>query len=151
MLSFLLLPFSLIYCLISRLKFSFLCGQKDLGILVFSVGNLVVGGSGKSPLCKAIYSFFNEMSEYKNAVFIVLRGYRRKSKGCVVVSQKGEILVPCEASGDEAMDYAINGANVIVTGIFTIFQQPEGIVGACKHFESEVERAYKEGFSEGAY
>ena len=115
MLSFLLLPFSLIYCLISRLKFSFSNSQKDLGILVFSVGNLVVGGSGKSPLCKAIYSFFNEMSEYKNAVFIVLRGYRRKSKGCVVVSQKGEILVPCGASGDEAMDYAINGANVIVS------------------------------------
>ncbi|MDY6188100.1 MAG: tetraacyldisaccharide 4'-kinase, partial [Campylobacter sp.] len=72
MLSFLLLPFSLIYCFISRLKFSFSNSQKDLGILVFSVGNLVVGGSGKSPLCKAIYSFFNEMSEYKNAVFIVL-------------------------------------------------------------------------------
>lgn len=52
-----------------------------------------------------------------------------------------ENLVPCIK----------NGANVIVTGIFTIFQQPEGIVGACKHFESEVERAYKEGFSEGAY
>ena len=105
MLSFLLLPFSLIYCFISRLKFSFSSSQKDLGILVFSVGNLVVGGSGKSPLCKAIYSFFNEMSEYKNAVFIVLRGYRRKSKGCVVVSQNGEILVPYGASGDEAMDY----------------------------------------------
>lgn len=114
-LSFLLLPFSLIYCFISRLKFSFSRSQKDLGIAVFSVGNLVVGGAGKSPLCKAIYSFFNKMSEYKNSVFIVLRGYKRKSRGCLLVSQNGEILVPCEMSGDEAMDYAINGANVIVS------------------------------------
>ena len=44
-----------------------------------------------------------------------------------------------------------NGANVIVSGIFTIFQQPEGIVGACKHFDSEVERAFSEGLTEGAY
>lgn len=44
-----------------------------------------------------------------------------------------------------------NGANVIVTGIFTVFQQPEGIVGACAHFDSEVQRAFSEGFNDGAY
>lgn len=115
MLSFLLLPFSFIYCFISGLKFSFSHSQKDLGIAVFSVGNLVVGGAGKSPLCKAIYSFFTENSEYKNSVFIVLRGYKRKSKGCVVVASGGKIFVTCDESGDEAMDYALNGANVIVS------------------------------------
>lgn len=44
-----------------------------------------------------------------------------------------------------------NGANVIVTGIFTVFHQPEGIYGACRHFEREVARAFSEGFAEGVY
>lgn len=114
-LSFLLLPFSLIYCFVLRLKFTFSKSAENSGIPIISVGNLVVGGSGKSPLSKAIYAFFEGFDEWRGGVFIVLRGYRRKSKGCVVVALNGEVLVPCELSGDEAMDYAINGANVVVS------------------------------------
>lgn len=44
-----------------------------------------------------------------------------------------------------------NGANVIVTGIYTVFEQPEGILGACKHFDDEVKKAYGEGFSKDIY
>ena len=33
------------------------------------------------------------------------------------------------------------GANVIVTGIFTVFQQPDGIVSACKRFDRTCEDA----------
>lgn len=113
--SLLLVPFSLIYCFISKLKFLFAKSEIDFGIPTISVGNLVVGGSGKSPLCKAIYSFFESFDEWRGGVYIVLRGYRRKSRGYLLVSQNGKILVPCEMSGDEAMDYAINGANVIVS------------------------------------
>lgn len=115
LLSFVLSPFSVLYCAVLRLLYQRKRQKTDYEIPIISVGNLVVGGAGKSPLCKAIYSFFTENSEYKNAVFIVLRGYRRKSKGCVVVSQNGKVLVTCDESGDEAMDYAINGANVIVS------------------------------------
>lgn len=43
------------------------------------------------------------------------------------------------------------GANVIVTGVFTIFQQPEGIIGACNHFNDAVRQAVQSGFLEGAY
>ncbi len=43
------------------------------------------------------------------------------------------------------------GANVIVSGIFTIFQQPEGFPGAIDHFNREVQRAFNEGFFEDAY
>ena len=44
-----------------------------------------------------------------------------------------------------------NGANVIVTGVFTIFKQPDGFDGAVRRFNSEVERGMSKGFAEGAY
>lgn len=65
-------------------------------IPVISVGNLTVGGSGKSPFVLEIAKL------YKNPA-IILRGYGRKSKGVQVVSKNGEILTPIESSGDEAM------------------------------------------------
>ena len=43
------------------------------------------------------------------------------------------------------------GANVIVTGIFTIFQQPEGIKGACAHFKTACKEAMEMGFIGDAY
>lgn len=43
------------------------------------------------------------------------------------------------------------GANVIVTGIFTVFRQPEGIVGACEKFRNACEAAAAEGFIGDAY
>lgn len=54
LLSALLLPLSLIYSLIITLK-KLTIKKKSFGIKVFSVGNLVVGGSGKTPLTKALY------------------------------------------------------------------------------------------------
>ncbi len=42
---------------------------------------------------------------YENSA-IILRGYKRKSKGLLVISKKGEILENVERSGDEAMLYA---------------------------------------------
>ena len=82
----------------------------DFGIKVISVGNLTLGGSGKTPLCVAI------AKNYEGA-FIILRGYKRKSKGMQVVARDGEILLDVAASGDEAMIYAtsIKNANVIVS------------------------------------
>jgi len=43
------------------------------------------------------------------------------------------------------------GANVIVTGIFTVFQQEDGIVSACRRFEEACERGIGEGFIGDAY
>ena len=43
------------------------------------------------------------------------------------------------------------GANVIVTGAFTVFRQPEGIVGACEKFRKACEAAAAEGFIGDAY
>lgn len=43
------------------------------------------------------------------------------------------------------------GANVIVTGIFTVFQQPGGIKGGCEHFERACAEAMAMGFLGDAY
>ncbi|MBW6488691.1 tetraacyldisaccharide 4'-kinase [Sulfurimonas sp.] len=107
-LSFLLLPLSWIYCFCMYLRFKSL-KSRDFGIDIISIGNLSVGGSGKTPLVTAL------ASRYKD-VGIILRGYGRKSSGVVVVSSGGKILCGVDASGDEAMIYAykLPNAKVIV-------------------------------------
>lgn len=92
---FLLLPLSYFYCFISyfRRKFS---PTLDFGIPIISIGNLVVGGSGKTPF---LIHIAQSLSNLKIAV--VSRGYKRKSKGLVVVSKFGEILCPQQDAGDE--------------------------------------------------
>ena len=96
--SLLLLPFSWIYCFIMYLRFRSKTAY-DFGIDIISIGNLNVGGSGKTPLVTALASRY----EY---VAIVLRGYGRKSRGLFVVSDGSKILCDVDMSGDEAMIYA---------------------------------------------
>ncbi len=79
----------------------------DFGIKIISVGNLNVGGSGKTPLVSAL------ASHYANAA-IVLRGYGRVSKGVVVVKDGTRILCDVSQSGDEAMIYATKLPNAVV-------------------------------------
>ncbi len=71
------------------------------------MGNLVVGGSGKTPIIKELAKGFEDVA-------IVLRGYGRKSKGLVQVSQNGRVLVDVEDSGDEAMELASSLKNASV-------------------------------------
>lgn len=108
-LSFLLLPLSWLYCFGMWLRFKFK-RPKDMGLPVVGVGNLNIGGSGKTPLVTAL------AKNYKN-VAIVLRGYGRASRGLVVVKDKQNILCDVSQSGDEAMIYAkkLEDAVVIVS------------------------------------
>ena len=68
----------------------------EFGIPIISVGNIIVGGSGKTPVTIKL------ASKYENAC-IILRGYGRASKGLYVVSLNGKILENVKTSGDEAM------------------------------------------------
>ncbi len=115
----LLLPLSFIYFLAVYFKFPRKYG--DLGISVISVGNIIIGGSGKTPLTKAI------VNHYKNKkIAVVMRGYKRKSKGVVVVKNFKKILTDVEMSGDEAMETAMfTNAAVIVSE-----NRKEGIIKA---------------------
>jgi len=94
-----LLPFSWLYCFVAIVD-KLLCRRSCQSLPVVSVGNLVVGGSGKTPVIKEL------AKRYEN-VAVVLRGYGRKSRGLVQVSKKGEILIDVEQSGDEAMELAL--------------------------------------------
>ena len=106
LISYLLFPLSLIYCFIAWLRFK-LASQKDYAIAVVSIGNLVVGGSGKTPFTIAVAKKFENSA-------VVLRGYKRESSGLYVISNGGKIFEDVSISGDEAMLYAKSLPNSIV-------------------------------------
>lgn len=93
--SIFLLPITAIYCSVVLIK-RFLCKPKDFNIPIVSVGNLTVGGSGKTP-------FIIEIAKRYEDAFVILRGYKRDQKGTFFVSKKGTLLVDVKKSGDEAM------------------------------------------------
>ena len=82
----------------------------EFGIPIISVGNIIVGGSGKTPITIKL------ASKYENAC-VILRGYGRVSKGLYVVSLNGKILEDVKTSGDEAMLLAnsLSNATIIVS------------------------------------
>jgi tetraacyldisaccharide 4'-kinase len=104
--SILFLPISWFYCFLMYLRFKSKKAE-DFGIKIISIGNLNVGGSGKTPLVTAL------AQRYDNTA-IILRGYGRKSKGLLVVKDKKHILCDVYASGDEAMIYAKKLSNSVV-------------------------------------
>ncbi len=67
---------------------------------VISVGNLTVGGSGKTPF---LISLIKSLKLKNRKIAVISRGYGRKSKGFVRVSSNGKILTDVKKSGDEAM------------------------------------------------
>ena len=106
LLSLALYPFSLLYCFIAWIRYLSII-PKDFGIPIVSVGNLTVGGSGKTPLVSALSTHFIKPA-------IVLRGYGRQSQGLVVVKDASGILCDVSQSGDEAMLYAQNIEHAVV-------------------------------------
>ena len=101
-LSFLLFPLSIIYSIIVLSKRLFAKKIKP-PIPVVSIGNLTIGGSGKTPFLISL------AKDYEN-IAIVLRGYGRDSTGLHVVTKDTKI----EISGDEAMLYALSLPNATI-------------------------------------
>jgi tetraacyldisaccharide 4'-kinase len=105
----LLLPLTFIYMLIILVKRA-MAKPIEFGIPIISVGNIIVGGSGKTPITIKL------ASKYENAC-VILRGYGRSSKGLYVISLNGKILEDINTSGDEAMLLAnsLPNATIIVS------------------------------------
>lgn len=89
--------------------------QRRLGRPVISVGNLVVGGSGKTPVVAAIATL---LLDHGHRPAILSRGYasKRSRDGVVVVSDGVRVMAPVEESGDEAQMLArtLTGVPVLV-------------------------------------
>ena len=99
-LSYSLFPLSLLYCAVVFFKRR--RGEKNkisFKIPIISIGNLTLGGNGKTPFCIALAKDYEDVT-------IILRGYGRGSHGLVLVSKKGQMMCDVQASGDEAMLYA---------------------------------------------
>lgn len=105
--------------------YRFLVGARDTlyanGVLqtyrlnhpVISVGNITVGGTGKTPLVILLAEKFRDEG-FRPVV--LSRGYKRKSAGIVVVSAGNGPLVPWHVAGDEPYLIAkrVKGASVVV-------------------------------------
>ncbi|MBN2768065.1 MAG: tetraacyldisaccharide 4'-kinase [Campylobacterales bacterium] len=104
-----LFPLSFLWGVIMALR-RFFSKERDFGIPIISVGNLVVGGTGKTP-------FLIELLSKHPKAFVISRGYGRQSRGYFLVSQGGEILVGVDTSADEPMLIAqsVKECSVIVS------------------------------------
>jgi len=67
---------------------------------VISVGNLSVGGTGKTPFVQMLSKYFISRNL---KIGIVGRGYKRKSKGEIIVSDGINILSDADEAGDEML------------------------------------------------
>ena len=112
-------PLSAVYGRAARLRRSWYAkrphAQRRLERPVISVGNLVVGGSGKTPV---VASLARVLLERGRRPAILSRGYARRddSDGVVVVSDGARVIAPVEASGDEPQMLArtLTGVPVLV-------------------------------------
>lgn len=110
-------PFSLLYGIfIQARNFAF---EKNMGLVkqlpvkVISVGNITVGGTGKTPLVEMLASYLNH-DGYR--VAILSRGYhRKKTKNVVTIISDGQsILTDAKQAGDEPHLLAKNLCHVHV-------------------------------------
>ncbi|MEZ5345049.1 MAG: tetraacyldisaccharide 4'-kinase [Pyrinomonadaceae bacterium] len=87
----------------------------SLGAPTISVGNITVGGTGKTPLVSVIAKLLAERGE---KVCIISRGYKRENeKELVVVSDGKKILTDVKKAGDEPFELArkLLGKTIVIS------------------------------------
>ncbi len=112
----------------------------DVGILpserieapVISVGNILVGGVGKTPVVEMLA---RKLTAKGRKVAIVSRGYKRTSSGYLVVSNGNQRCANAPEAGDEPAQLADK-----LTGVVVIVDEKKvrGAAHAVKDFKSEV-------------
>ena len=104
--------------------------QKRLPRKVISIGNLTVGGTGKTPAAIAVAE---EAKKRGYRPVVLTRGYRGKAKGPCLVSDGSSVLLSVEEAGDEPVVMAgrlkdvpvVKSADRHEGGLFAM-QQPWG-------------------------
>jgi len=84
---------------------------KKLNKPVISVGNISMGGTGKTPIIEMLINYFLKK---KKRIAVISRGYKRKSKGPVIVSDGTDLLTSSDNSGDEPFQIANKFPTVVV-------------------------------------
>jgi len=83
---------------------------RRLPVPVISVGNISAGGTGKTSLVRFLAGELREVAR----VSVLLRGYRRETRGVLVVSDGERIRVGVREAGDEAFLLAMSLKDVSV-------------------------------------
>ena len=117
-LRFLLIPLSWLYGLIVSIRNQLyavgVLKARRLPCRVISVGNIAVGGTGKTP---AVIAIAKHLQQENIRVAILLRGYRRASRERVTIVSDGErVCATLKESGDEAYMLArhLKGIPIVV-------------------------------------
>lgn len=107
---FLLFPFSVLYGLIIKIRnklFDFkIFPSEKFNIPVISVGNLIAGGSGKTPMVE----YLIRLLDANNTIATLSRGYKRKTKGYRLAGKDETV----ETLGDEPVQYLQKFQNINV-------------------------------------
>jgi len=106
-------PYALVTALRNALYDRGLLRSRRVPARVVSVGNLTVGGTGKTPLTLWLAG---ALLQRGRRVAIVTRGYGRRSRGVVVAGDGGRALVSPGQGGDEAVMLAQRFAGPVVVG-----------------------------------
>ncbi len=126
MLKLLTAPVSWIYGLAISLRNKLYDGgvkkSRSWDIPVLCVGNITVGGTGKTPMCEMLIGHFRE----RYNVALVSRGYKRKSKGYLVVEANDSY----RRVGDEPKQIKL--------------KYPDTLVVVCKDRNLAIERIQKD-------
>src|SRR5688572_31198780 len=97
------MPFGYLYGAIANVRSALykkgLFKSFSLGAPTISIGNMTVGGTGKTPLVAFVAEFLAEKGE---KVCILTRGYRRENPGQrIIVSDAERVLADVRQAGDE--------------------------------------------------
>ncbi|MEE9408013.1 MAG: tetraacyldisaccharide 4'-kinase [Polaribacter sp.] len=107
---FLLFPFAIIYDLITSIRNSFfnvgIFKQTSFKLPIVVVGNLSVGGTGKTPQIEYLIRLLKDI--YK--ISVLSRGYKRKTDGFVLLNSSHS----AENVGDEPLQYYKKFKNINV-------------------------------------
>ncbi len=131
MIKLLLYPLTILYGIVvyfrNRLYDFKLLKSVEFDIPIISIGNITVGGTGKTPHTEYLVKLLKE----KNAVATLSRGYKRKTKGFRNV----EVQSAAIDVGDEPLqiknkfpDVSVSVCENRVVGVNTVLQQDEDLL-----------------------
>jgi tetraacyldisaccharide 4'-kinase len=132
----LLRPFALIYKAIIQLRNTLfdrnIFKTWKAPIPVVSIGNITLGGTGKTPLVDWIVKYYLSIG-VKPA--IISRGYRRESKGVQLVSDGNSVMLSSREAGDETAMLAWNNPDAVVV---VAEKRKDAVTWLLQHFAGRV-------------